>query len=75
MRKELLDEMERLRLKLLGAFEAERRRGSLSESEWTELRELLMRIEHVPVDEVKERMQRLVSRAVGAGRVQGGGLG
>lgn len=40
----------------MAAYEAEYRAGHLSAEQWAEARDVLMKIEYLPVDEVKLRL-------------------
>lgn len=59
---ELFEETERLKLRLIAAYERLHRQGKLTDEEWEMVLDLIDRLEELSEEEVQRRLERLGQR-------------
>ena len=64
---DLLDHLERVRVRLAAAYRRLWQEGAITEQQLEAIMEVIDRIEHLPVDEVRRRLELIVGSGTGAG--------
>lgn len=57
---DLVDHLERVRVRLAAAYRRLWQEGAITEQQLEAIMEVIDRIEHLPVDEVRRRLERIV---------------
>ncbi|NLG70312.1 MAG: hypothetical protein GX496_12260 [Firmicutes bacterium] len=70
---DLLDHLERVRLRLAAAYRRLRQEGAITEEQLEAVMEVIDRIEHLPLDEVRRRLQELGHAAADRRQAEHGG--
>lgn len=68
---DLLDHLERVRVRLAAAYRRLRQEGAITEEQLEAVMEVIDQIEHLPVDEVRRRLEALAREAPGASKEAG----